>query len=470
MAISTGAPAPIADASFSRSYRTWLLTLMLAVNVLNMADRQGLAAIAPALKADLRLSDTELGLIQGLGFAIFYTVMGLPLARLAESRRRVTIIGVSVAVFATMAALCGSARNFTQILAARIGVAIGDAGFGPPVSSLLGDHFPAQRRTTIMTIIWLGAPIGAVLGSAVGGWVAQTMGWRSWFILLSVPSLVVAALVLLTLREPPRGMIDGGIADEGPPPPMRDVIAFLWSKRSMRHVLIGSALGAIALNGIGQFLGRFLVSSLNLSLEEAGATLGLLSLTAMASGFALGGFGMDWAARSDRAWYARGPAVALLVSVPLLILGFAQDDLTLSLVFLLFGQVALFIFFTPSLALAQNMVDARMRASSAFVIAVMVSLIGTGIGPTITGILSDFYASRAFDQGSFPAVCLGALQAQQFAVTCEAASSSGLRHALLTLPLLAGLASVHFWLASRSLAADLDRQYQPAEAEGDPTT
>src|SRR5471030_548147 len=193
---------------FSRGYRAWLLAILMLVNLLNLADRQGLAAVAPAIKLDLKLTDTELGLILGLGFAIFYTLLGLPIARLAEHCGRARIIAISSAVFGAFLLLCARSRGFTQMLLARVGVGAGDAGFGPPVASLLGDHYPERRRAAAMTIVWLGAPLGALSGSALGGWIAQNADWRLWFVGLSVPSLLVALLAFFTLREPRRGLHD----------------------------------------------------------------------------------------------------------------------------------------------------------------------------------------------------------------------------------------------------------------------
>jgi MFS family permease len=451
--------APTATAPFTASYRAWLLCLMMAVNLLNMADRQGLAAVASAIKVDLALSDTQLGLIQGIGFAIFYTLMGLPLARLAESHSRVRIVGSCVAAFGAVVALCGTARNFAGILLCRIGVAVGDAGFGPPVGSLLGDHFPAARRANVMTIIWLGAPLGAVLGAAGAGFIAQNYGWRQWFFVLCIPAFFVAAAILLTLREPPRGLSDERLAGEGPPPSMREVLAFLWTKRSMRYLLVGAAFGTMTLNGIGQFIGRFFVSSLGLSYAQAGRDLGLLSLTSMSIGFALGGFGMSWAARFHRRWFALGPALALMVSVPLLWAGFSRSSPGAALPLLLVGQIAMFMYYTPVQALAQNMVDSRMRASSAFVLALVMGLIGSGLGPTIAGLLSDLYSAAAFPGANFQLSCA---HGPAFAVpdlACKQAVGMGVRRALMTMSVFAAVAGVHFALASRSLAQDLDRPY-----------
>src|ERR1700691_6132499 len=206
-----------------------MLGLLMLVSLLNLADRQGLAPVAPTIKLDLRLSDTQLGLILGLGFAIFYTLLGLPIARIAEHHGRARIIAVSCAVFSVFLFLCSKSRGFTQMLLYRVGVGAGDAGFGPPVASLLGDHYPERQRASALTVVWLGAPLGALSGSMIGGWIAQHGDWRSWFVGLSVPGVLVALLALFTLKEPRRGLQDA-VKPHGKPPSMWQVVRFMLAK------------------------------------------------------------------------------------------------------------------------------------------------------------------------------------------------------------------------------------------------
>ena len=458
--------SPVEAPTFSRGYRAWMLFLLMAVNCLNLADRQGLAATAPAIKADFHLSDTQLGLIQGLGFAIFYSLLGLPIARLSETRSRTRIVAVSTLIFAAMVALCGTARNFVQFLGCRVGVAIGDAGFGPPVASLTGDHYPLRRRASAMTVIWLGAPIGALLGSAGGGTIAQAYGWRTWFFLLSLPGIVVAIATFVTLRDPPRGMSDpaGSHVAGAAPPPMMEVLRFVFAKRSMRHVMIGAALAAMAMNGVGQFLARFLVAQYHVGFGEAGRDVGLVAVAAMASGLAIGGFGMDWAAKFDRRWYVWGPAIGLAATTPLFVFAVDRPTLAGAVPLLLAGHMTLFVYYTPTLALAQNMVGASMRASSAFVIALVLGLVGIGLGPTLIGVLSDVFANAAYPGGHFGAACPGGVAAPGSAAAavdaCALASAAGIRHSIAAVSLLFVWAGLHFLLAGRHIRDDLDRQYE----------
>ncbi len=459
--------APVAATDeFTRGYRAWMLFMLMLMNALNLADRQGLAAIAPALKRSLSLSDTELGVIQGLGFAIFYTLLGLPIARLAERHSRARIIAISIAVFSSFGALASQARNFTVLLLCRIGVGIGDAGaVGPPVSSLLGDHYPAGRRGSAITVVWLGAPLGALAGAAIGGWTAQHADWRSWFIGLSIPGFVAAALAIFTLREPRRGAFDAGGLAAGAIPSIGAAMRFLFAKPSMRHVLLGAAFAAIAMNGMGQFFARYFVAVFHLGTAQAGGLLGLLVIVAMSSGLIIGGFGVDWAIRRDRRWYVWGPCIALALAMPLFETGLFQPTLTRTMAALLLAHVALFVYYTPTLAIAQNMVDASMRASSAFTVAIVFGLVGAGLGPTIVGVISDLAARHSFDAGQFSALCPGGAARRgagaALADACAAASAHGIRFAMGAVALLLLWASLHYLLAARTLRADLDTLYRP---------
>ena len=451
---------------FSRGYRAWMLFVLFLVSALNLADRTGIAAIAPAIKAELALSDTELGLLQGLAFAIFYTIMGLPLARLAEHRSRSLLLSISVAVFGVAAACCGFSTTFAMLVLCRIAVAIGDGGFSPIVGSLIGDHYPMNKRASAMSVIWFGAPVGAAFGSIVGGWLAQNDSWRHWFFVLSVPALVIAVLCMLTLREPSRGMSDSG-QEKGAPPAMKTALAFLLRKRSMRHVLIGAGLAAMTTQALGQFWGRFLVSVYHTSFAEAGRLIGFIVTVSMLSGFTLGGFGLDWVGRRDRRWYVWGPAIGLLVSTPLMLWGVTRPGIAAGMPFVLAAHVALFVYYTPTLAIAQNMVAANMRASSAFVAAIVLGLVGTGLGPSLTGILSDFFAQQAFGSGDFKAACVAvagrhALSAPGVQL-CQSASATGIRYAIMTMSLLCPWGAIHYFLAARHFRADLETRYSAVE-------
>jgi predicted MFS family arabinose efflux permease len=449
---------------FSRGYRAWLLGLLVFIYMLNLADRLGFAVMGQSIKLDLGISDSRLGLLQGLPFAIFYSLMGFPIARLAERVSRTKIIAICVALFGVMVALCSRAHSFGGLLLLRMGVGVGDGGFQAPVASLIGDHYPMNRRASVMSIIWLGAPLGVLLGSTAGGWIAEHYSWRLAFAAIGVLSLGVAVVSLLSLRDPPRGMSDPGTVVRGPPPSAWTALRFLLAKRSMWHILAGCALAATSMNGIGQFMSPFLQRNFHIGPAESGLFVALTAVVPMGLGLLIGGFGMDWAARVDKRWYVWGPALGLALAAPLFVLGFSQATVTATVLVLIVAHVSMFLYYSPSLALAQNMVGANMRASSAFVVSLVLGLVGIGLGPTIVGMLSDHFAASAFRLGTFAALCPGGKAAAGAAgpllTGCAQASALGVRQAMMVIALLGLWAALHYLLAARNLRRDLETQYQ----------
>jgi predicted MFS family arabinose efflux permease len=459
-------PEPAPDTSspplFSRGYRAWLLFMLVLISALNLADRQGLAASSQALKVDLRFSDSQMGLLQGLPFAIFYTLMGLPLARLAEHRSRTRLIAACVGLFGVMATLCSTAQGFGRLVLFRIGVGVGDGGFAPPVGSLIGDHYPMSRRASAMAIIWLGAPLGVVAGSVIGGYLAEHYGWRTTFVAIGLAGVLVSLLVLLTLREPVRGAFDPPQVARGRPPSALAVGRFLFAKPAMRQTMLAGALAGISMNAIGQFLNPFLARNFLLGPAEVGRLLGLIAGVSMASGLLLGGFGVDWASRFDKRWSVWIPALGLLLAAPLFIFGFTRGSLPTTVMILICAHVSMFLYYSPTLAIAQNMVGANMRASAAFVVSGLVlGLVGIGIGPTVVGFLSDRFAAHSF--AGYLGSCPGGLAPKgslpELADACRNASATGIRQALMVMALLCVWSALHYLLASRNLRKDLDTHY-----------
>jgi len=466
--------SPIEAPRYTRRYTAWMLTLLVLMNALNLADRQGIAASIQAIKLDLHFSDAQLGFIQGFGFAIFYSLMGLPLARLAERYNRSRLIAGCLALFGAMVALCGTARGFFSLLLFRIGVGVGDAGFVTPVSSLIGDYYPSAKRASVMSIIWLGGPLGLIGGLVGAAWLTQHVSWRVAFAAIGAPAFLIAIVALLTIREPPRGLADGELIAHEAPPSTWTMLRFFFAKRSMWHVLIGCALAAISMNAIGQWLVTFLVRHFHLGIAAAGRLAAVIAVAAMASGLLIGGFGVDAAGRRDKRWYVWGPAVGLAAAAPLFVFGFSQSSIAATVIVLIAAHVCMFVYYAPTLALAQNMVGANMRASSGFVVSLVLGLVGIGFGPTIVGFLSDRFASGAFTLGSFATACPGGAAppqaTQALAAACGDASAAGLRDALMVMSLLGLWAALHYALAARHLRRDLETRYQSAAPALDVTT
>jgi hypothetical protein len=257
----------------------------------------------------------------------------------------------------------------------------------------------------------------------------------------------------------------GAAAKAGSPPPsMLEVLKFLRSKPSVPHLLAGCALAAISMNGIGQFFGQYLTRNFHLGFAETGRVMSIVAGAAMPCGMLLGGFGIDWAARYDKRWYAWGPSLTLVLACPFLVLGFAQPTLLGAALVLAIAHVLLFVYWTPTLALGANMVSASMRASSVFVFNFILGMVGIGLGPTLVGFISEAYARHSFTAGDYALCPQGRAPAaivDAFTQACVDSKAIGLRHALMTISLSCIWAGVHYWLASRTIRKDLETFYTP---------
>lgn len=441
-----------------KRYRTWFVVMLLVLSMFNFADRAILSVLAQPIKEDLKLTDAELGMLQGLGFAILYSLLGLPLGWLAERVNRKNLIAVCVAVWSLMTAACGMAGSFFTLLLGRIGVGVGEAGFQPPTASLVADHFKADRRGSVMSVILLGSPLGFLLGQSVGGWVASEWGWRTAFFVLGVPGVILALVTWLTLREPPRGLAEGRVYTD-PPPTLKATIVALWAKPTFRHLLAGFVVAGFAMNAIAQFVLPFYLRSFGLPLATVGVLFGVIAFSSNGLGMLLGGLGADRLSRRDARWPLWGPALMLTLSAPLYFGAFASHAIAASLALIWFANLSLASHLAPSLATVQNVTDPRMRALATALLWLAMGLLGTGLGPTLLGVASDLFADRSYAAGAFAASCPGgrAPEGAEAALdaACRAASTQGLRMALLCATVFLLWAAVHFLLASRTLKRDL---------------
>ncbi|HLY57921.1 MAG TPA: MFS transporter [Stellaceae bacterium] len=447
---------------FTAGYRRWLLGLLLIVWSFNFVDRFVLATQAQAIKLEFGLSDFQLGLLQGLGFALLYAVLGLPVARLAEHRSRVAIIGVAVLVWTVAVASCGLVGSFWLLFVLRVGVGAGDAGFMTPVGSLIADHFAPKERGSAFSIINLAAPVGSAIGAVGGGWIAQDYGWRTAFIVAGLPGVILALLVFGTLREPPRAHAEGGLRQGERPPPVLDVFRLLFAKPTFRHLLVGVGLSALGMNAIGQFLPAFIVRSYHMGLRDAGVLFATVSFFSLGIGILLGGYGGDRLVGRDARWQAWLASVGVLLAGPLYIAAFLQPSPIGATCFLLFAAIALFLYVAPSQAMVQNMTPPLARASASYIFAFLLAAIGAGFGPTLVGLCSDYFARTSFTAGDFHGLCPAAAGASpDLAAACADASAIGLRDALIVSAALFVWASLHFYLAARTVRQDV-RQIAPA--------
>ncbi len=454
----------------SKGYRAYVLFALVAVYTFNFIDRVVITIIQEDIRADFHLSDTQLGLLGGPAFALLYTLLGIPIARLAEKHNRTTILSVCIGLWSLMTALCGLAGNYFQLLAARIGVSIGEAGGTPPSQSIIGDYFPPDKRASAASIYSLGVPLGSMLAAIGGGYLAAYFGWQSAFLALGLPGLALAILVKLTIKEPPR------TTEAHEAPSFGAGLKALAGKASFWHVALGSAAASFTGYGVGQFTNSFFIRSHADELEALSPLAGFLLLgdptaatpvifrASLVTGLLIGlcgGFGAAVSGFiSDRISHRHPnalvwlPALAFILTAPLNIVGYMTQSLPLA-VFLLGAALLFQYFYLGSMyAVAQGVVHPRMRATAVAILLFVVNLIGYGLGPPVVGALSDFLAnSQLIPVGLSVESCAGITEGANQAV-CAAGSSFGLRWAIVIGFLGYLWAATHFLLAWRSLRKD----------------
>jgi predicted MFS family arabinose efflux permease len=386
---STAVEAPAAAPS--RRMKWYVVGVLTLVYVFNFVDRQIISVLQEPMRAELGLSDTQLGLLQGLTFALFYVSMGIPLARWADLGIRRDVVALSVGIWSVMTALCGVAQNFTQLLVARIGVGIGEAGGSPPSHSIISDLFPPGRRALPLAIYSSGITFGVFLAYVFGAWVSDHFGWRSVFITLGLPGLALALLVRFTVKEPLRGRYDPAGADRHPPAVVT-VIKQLFASRAFVHLSMAAALHAFVGYGVAAFLVSFYVRSYAIPLDQISIValpLGFIIGIGGAIGSLAGGYLADRLGRRDVRWTMWVPGAATLIAVPFAAAAILSRDFYVSLGLYVLPLAFGSMYLGPTLATTHALVAPRMRAMASAVLFFIINLIGLGLGPTIVGIVSD---------------------------------------------------------------------------------
>lgn len=416
-------------------YPRYALTILFIVYVFNFIDRSILNILAQSVKEDLGLYDWQIGLMGGIAFALFYTFLGIPIARLADTRNRRNIIAVCLSVWSAMTAVCGLAQNFWQLLLARIGVAVGEAGGSPPSHSMISDLFASNRRATALGIYALGIPVGTMLGNLAGGWINEALDWRTAFILVGLPGLLMALLVRFTLVEPPRGFSQEAVKVKSEAPPVSFVFKALWSRRSFRYMSLGGALHALVGYGVGPFIPPLFIRVHEMGTGEIGTALFWLGFAGIA-GTAAGGYLADRLATRDVRWYVWLPGIATLVSVPFSTAAYVWPDAIQAFWIMAIPGFLGSYYLGPTFSLAQGLVGVRMRAIAAAILLFVLNLIGMGMGPVIVGITSDLLNAYT---------SLGVLS---------------VRWALVSVLVFNVLSTVLYLMAARDLKSDLARSHE----------
>jgi predicted MFS family arabinose efflux permease len=413
-----------------QAYKRYLLSVLLVTLAFNYIDRLALGLLLQDIKVDLDLSDTQLGVLSGIAFALFYSMMGIPIARWADRGNRITILSVTMALWCAAVALCGLAANFVHLLLIRVGVAVGEAGCVPPAHSLIADYFTRAERPRAVAIYKLGTPLSMLVGFFLAGWLNQFYGWRMTFVLLGLPGLALAVLVKMTLREP-RLFAPTAAAQSAHTPALRTVFAALWANTTFRHLVFCFSVVQFFGFGIGKWLPSFVIRTYGLQTGWLGTWFALI--------IGLGGLVGTWwggelasrhATHNERlqlqVMAAAYPVIGLIWAgvflAPNPYVAFALMGLATMTAALALG---------PLFATIQTLVPERMRAMSIAIVFLFANFIGLGLGPLAVGALSDAFRPWA--------------------------SEESLRHALLAMCPGYLWGAWHFWRASRTVAADLDQ-------------
>jgi MFS family permease len=409
----------------SRRYRLAVALILMLVYALNQLDRQIINILLQPIKQDFDLSDGQAGLLAGLAFALFYTTLGVPLARWADRGNRVNIVAFAVMVWSGMTALCGMAANFWQLLLARIGVGVGEAGCSPPSHSLLADYYPPGERSRGLAIFALGTPLGSSLGVFIGGVVNHYYGWRTAFLVVGLPGLMMAVITWLLVREPRRL----ALAPLAAPPqvPFKVALAKLLATRSFVHICLAVTIFTLSAYSIAVWGAAFQIRTYAVNTASLGPAVAVMNFVAGLLGIGLGGWLGDRLGARDRRWQVWLPAIGLLVGVPLALMSLYAPSWQLSVAGFTVPLAGLYLYTGPVFGLIQTLMPPNMRAMAVSVFLLVTNLIGMGAGPLFTGLLSDWFGGDA----------------------------AGLRAALCASQVFNVWGALHFWLASRSLKRDL---------------
>lgn len=413
-------------------YRWTVLVMLTLVYTFNFIDRQILVILQEPIKAELGLSDAQLGLLTGFSFALVYVTAGIPIAWLADRSNRRNIVAASLAFWSFMTAISGLVQNYGQLLAARIGVGIGEAGGSPPSHSIISDYFPPSSRGTALSFYSMGIYLGVLFGFAAGGWIAENFGWRTAFFLIGIPGIIYALAVVWVVKEPPRGQYDlGGLPAKSS---FSETMACLRTRPTFWWLSVGCAFSAFVSYGNGNFMPSFLMRNHGMSLSEVGAILGLISGLSGAAGTFLGGFIADRLGQRDIRWYVWIPILGGLSSMIPAYYTLFGTDTTLIIAAMVPSQILSALYLGPCIATCHSLVSPGMRAMASAILYFVLNLIGLGLGPLTVGILSDLFV--------------------------DAYGDNNLRYAMAS-ALTIGMAGAFFlWMGVRSLRRDLELNRQ----------
>jgi MFS family permease len=395
---------------------------------LSFLDRQLLSLLAEPIKADLNLTDTQLGLLSGFTFALFYSTFGIPVAWFADRSNRVRIVSAACALWSAFTAASGLAQNVAQLALARVGVGVGEAGGSPPSYSIIADYFPPERRALPLAIYSLGVPVGTMAGIAIGGWIAANYGWRSAFVAIGLFGCLYVLFILLTVREPARGASGGARASHAS---FMTTLGSFWTDSVLRVTTIAGSVSAFVGYAMVSWIPALLMRSKGMTLSDMSAYYSVVGGVTATVGTLLSGHLLDRFGTNSPRVFGMIPATGFLLSAPFWIAGIAAPSWPIALVWLIVPFTLCSTYMPAVVTIVQNRVAPAQRSTASAILLLFMNIIGLGGGPLFVGFISD--------------------------AAMQSGSANSLKIALLALsPFFAAAAASHWWVG-RTLRASKDQ-------------
>jgi predicted MFS family arabinose efflux permease len=439
---------------FWTRYQIYLVVLLVLVSICNTMDRGVLTLVQEHIKSELKLSDLQLGMLSGPFFAIFYSIAGLPVARLSERFNRGRLLACCLAFWSAATLLCSTATSFIQIAAFRAGVGLGEGGANPISHSLVADTFSVKQRGFAMSVLSAAIPMGFVVAPLTIGFVAHEFGWRAAFLAAGIPGLILAPLTWLTMREPrhSRAAVPHNgrfFADLG----------WLFRNRAFTWVFLAATFNGIGIHGVGLFTTSYLLREYELNIAQAGTILSIAGAMGLLGTF-IGGYLADKFADDRGRSYVLVPAVGAGLSFVAFALAFRTGSIAIGVGLILFGNIVTDLKNGPNWAAVQNIVPSTMRTTAAAIFFIAATVFGTGLGGLLVGAFSDIAAARHFQPGDITQFCVGGRGISGVSaavdVACRGAAATGLRTTLAVLPVTFVVAMACFIMASRTIEINRD--------------
>ena len=380
-----------------KGYRTYVLGSLTLIYTLNFVDRVLISVVGRPIIDEFGLTNLQFGILTGIGFALFYTALGIPIARLSEHVSRVRIIGICVILWSVATVLCGFTTGFVTLLLARLAVGVGEAGCTPPANSLISDYYAPAARPAALGIYAMGVMVGNVLAQLAGGYVLNVFSWREAFIFIGAPGVLIGLAFLLTVREAPRGYSDRPGTKRPAKASLRDALAEIARKPTFWLVTAGTSMATFGGYGLSSFKSLYIQYSFGFTPGDAAIQYMAPISLAGALGTPLAGFLIQrFSHRSDYAavWV---PALGFLLSTPFLMMGYLAGTIHLMLVAFLIAGIFQYFYIGASYNLVQSIVSLRVRATAIAILLFLINLIGYGAGPPFIGYLADLFSSLRID-------------------------------------------------------------------------